>query len=182
MAEEVSRSVPDRISDNDPSEDERAITRFRLLRPFLEDGVPLASVARAAKVPLSTAHRWVRRYRAQGLDGLARRPRADKGTRRVLLTRLQELIEGLALQKPRRSIAGIRRTVVEAAKKRAKALCRAQPRSPPWSTASTRTLPSCSLAGRQAAEPFEPASQGETEEPQRNVAGRSHPARHRGDG
>ena len=106
--------MPD--SDNDPSEDERAITWFRLLRPFLEDGVPLASVARAAKMPLSTASRWVRRYRAQGLDGLARRPRTDKGTRRVLLTPLQELIEGLALQKPRRSIAGIRRTVVEAAK------------------------------------------------------------------
>ena len=108
--------MPDRPSDNDPSEDERAITRFRLLRPFLEGGVPLASVARAAKVPLSTANRWVRRYRAQGLDGLARRPRTDKGTRHVLLTPLRELIEGLALQKPRRSIAGVRRTVVEAAK------------------------------------------------------------------
>ena len=43
--------MPVRPSDNDPSEDERAITRFRLLRLFLEDGVPLASVARAAKVP-----------------------------------------------------------------------------------------------------------------------------------
>ena len=47
--------MPDRPSDNDPSEDGRAITRFRLLRPFFEDGVPLASVARAAKMPLSTA-------------------------------------------------------------------------------------------------------------------------------
>jgi len=49
-----------------------AVARFRLLRPFLEDGVPLA-----------TAKRWARRYHVHGLDGLARRPRADKGTPRV---------------------------------------------------------------------------------------------------
>jgi hypothetical protein len=35
--------------------DDLAVTRFRLLRPFLEEGVPLAVVARAAGVPLSTA-------------------------------------------------------------------------------------------------------------------------------
>ena len=95
---------------------ERAMTRFRLLRPFLEDDVPLTAVARAAEVPLSTAKRWVRRYRAQGLAGLARRSRADKGSGRVLIPLLQELIEGLALQKPRRSIAGIRRIVADAAR------------------------------------------------------------------
>jgi putative transposase len=108
--------VPSRSADDDPNDGERAVARFRLLRPFLEDGVPLAAVARAAEVPLGTAKRWARRYRAQGIAGLARRPRADKGTRRVLLAPLQGLIEGLALQKPRRSIAGIRRIVADAAK------------------------------------------------------------------
>jgi putative transposase len=108
--------VPSRSADDDPSDGERAVARFRLLRPFLEDGVPLAAVARAAEVPLGTAKRWARRYRAQGIAGLARRPRADKGTRRVLLAPLQGLIEGLALQKPRRSIAGIRRIVADAVK------------------------------------------------------------------
>src|SRR3954451_22173577 len=95
-----------------------AVARFRLLRPFLEDGVPLAAVAREAGVPLSTAKRWVRRYRAQGLEGLARRPRADKGSSRVLLSPVRELIEGLALRKPRRSVAGIARLAAEAAKER----------------------------------------------------------------
>ena len=80
--------------------------------------MPLTSVAREAEVPLSTAKRWVHRYRAQGLEGLARRPRSDKGTPRILLTPVQELIEGLALQKPRRSIAGIWRIVADAAKER----------------------------------------------------------------
>jgi putative transposase len=95
--------------------DDGALARFKLLRPFLEDNVPLAAVARAADVPLSTAKRWVRRYHAQGLAGLARQSRADKGSRRVLVPVLQELIEGLALQKPRRSIAGIHRVVADAA-------------------------------------------------------------------
>jgi putative transposase len=93
-----------------------AVARFRLLRPFLEDGVPLAAVARAAGLPLSTAKRWARRYRAQGLEGLARRPRADKGSPRILLAPVRELIEGLALRKPRRSIAGIARIVADTAR------------------------------------------------------------------
>jgi putative transposase len=98
--------------------DDLAVARFRLLRPFLEDGVPLAAVARAAGVPLRTAKRWVRHYRARGLKGLARQSRSDKGSARVLLPQLRELIEGLALQKPRRSIAGIARIVADAARER----------------------------------------------------------------
>jgi putative transposase len=110
--------VPSRSADDDPSEGERAVARFRLLRPFLEEGVPLAAVARAAGVPLRTAKRWVQRYRARGLDGLARRSRADKGSPRVLLPPVRELIEGLALRKPRRSVAGIARIVADAARER----------------------------------------------------------------
>src|SRR3954452_13660277 len=98
--------------------DDLAVARFRLLRPFLEDGVPLTAVAREAGVPLSTAKRWVRRYRARGLDGLARRPRSDKGSPRILLPPVRDLIEGLALRKPRRSVAGIMRIVADAARER----------------------------------------------------------------
>ena len=57
--------------------------RFRLLRPHLEDGVPLARVAREQGIVLRTAQRWLRRYRAQGLAGLARQPRADRGHRQL---------------------------------------------------------------------------------------------------
>ena len=117
--------------------DDLAVARFRLLRPFLEDGVPLAAVAREAEVPLGTAKRWARRYRARGLEGLARRSRADKGSPRVLLPPLRELIEGLALQKPRRSIAGIARIVADTAESRA-GRCRATSPSIAWSGRSTR--------------------------------------------
>jgi transposase-like protein len=61
------------------SDEERALAldRFRRLRPHLEDGLPLARLARAEGIPLRTARRWVRRYREQGLAGLVRRPRSD---------------------------------------------------------------------------------------------------------
>jgi putative transposase len=101
------------------SEDERALAlaRFQILRPFLEDGLPLARVAREHNLLLRTARRWVRRYRREGLAGLARKERSDRNQRN-LSPDLQQLIEGLALQKPRLSVATIHRRVVETAQKR----------------------------------------------------------------
>ena len=58
---------------------DRAMVRFAVLRSHLEDGAPLAQAARAAGVALRTAERWLSRYRAAGLIGLARMPRADGG-------------------------------------------------------------------------------------------------------
>jgi putative transposase len=76
----------------------------------LEDGVPLARVARDHGIALRTAQRWVRQYRQDGLAGLARSARADRGRRR-LPADLQLLIEGLTLKKPRPSAASIARQV-----------------------------------------------------------------------
>ena len=94
----------------------RALARFQAIRPFLEDGVPLARIASEQDIDLRTARRWVRRYRTDGLAGLARKERADKDQRK-LPPSLQQLIEGLALQKPRASIATVHRKAVEAARK-----------------------------------------------------------------
>lgn len=94
----------------------RALARFQIIRPFLEDGVPLAQLAREQDVVLRTARRWVDRYRREGLTGLARKERDDKDKRK-LTPALQQLIEGLALRKPRLSSATIHRQVAEAAKK-----------------------------------------------------------------
>ena len=95
----------------------RALERFSLLRPYLEDGVPLARIAREQRVPLRTAQRWVQRYQQQGLAGLTRKPRADRGSRRQVPTELRQLIEGLALQRPRPSVATIQRRVAEVARR-----------------------------------------------------------------
>jgi putative transposase len=89
--------------------------RFTLLKPHLEDGVPLVRVAAAAGVPLRTAQRWLARYRTNGLVGLARPARSDKGRRR-LPAELVLLIEGLALRRPPPSLATIHRQASEVAK------------------------------------------------------------------
>jgi putative transposase len=67
---------------------------------------------------LRTARRWVSHYRAGGLAALTRSPRADKGTHRALSPSLQELVEALALDTPRRSVAAIHRTVSAVARDR----------------------------------------------------------------
>ena len=96
------------------SEDQRAQahTRFTIIRPALEDGITQAQVARTHNIPASTIRRWVKRYREKGLAGLAdAKARSDKGKSRRLPPDAITLIEGLALQKPPRSMAAIHRQV-----------------------------------------------------------------------
>jgi putative transposase len=97
------------------SEQTQALERFYVIRPFLEDGVPLAHIARERAIPIRTLSRWVKHYRERGLKGLTRQGRADKGKRRGMPPDLKPLIEGLALQKPRRSAAAIHRQVTRVA-------------------------------------------------------------------
>jgi putative transposase len=81
-----------------------ALQHFQLLRAHLEDGQPLAAIAREANIPYRTLQYWLERYRTSGLAALARKPRIDRGRRRKLSAALQEAIEGLALKKPPLSI------------------------------------------------------------------------------
>jgi putative transposase len=96
------------------SEEQRAQaqSRFAIIRPALEDGITQAQVARTHNIPASTIQRWVKRYRDEGLAGLAdRSARSDKGKSRRLPPDAIALIEGLALQTPPRSMAAIHRQV-----------------------------------------------------------------------
>ena len=104
-----------------------AMACLAVLRPALEEDVPLARVAAAAGVPLRTAQRWLARYRRDGVPGLARPTRSDAGRRR-LPSELVELIEGLGLRRPRPSAATIHRRVAPAAAARG------------WPVPSTRTV------------------------------------------
>ena len=98
---------------NGLSEAERALAfeRFELLRPALDEGVPLARVARDRGIALRTAQRWAGQYRRDGLAGLVRKGRSDRGKRHLSDT-LQQAIEGLALKKPPLSAAAIHRQAV----------------------------------------------------------------------
>jgi len=85
-----------------------------VIRPFLEDGISLSQIARDRGIPLRTAQRWVRRYHKGGIAGLVRKGRDDKDRPRRAPS-LREVIEGLALQKPRPSAATVHRKAVEVA-------------------------------------------------------------------
>ena len=91
------------------------MTRFAVLRPYLEGDAPLARAARDAGVPIRTVERWLTRYRRDGLAGLTRPVRDDAGTHR-LPPDLVTLIEGMGLKKPRSSAALIHRRVAKVAK------------------------------------------------------------------
>jgi putative transposase len=96
---------------------EEAMARFAVLQPHLERDVPLAQAARHAGVALRTAERWLSRYRADGLAGLARPVRGDAGKRK-LPGGLLPLVEGLALRRPRPSIMAIHRETSKIARER----------------------------------------------------------------
>ncbi len=96
-------------------ERQRALERFNALRMHLEDGVPLAVIARRLGLMARTLQRWLRRYHADGLSGLGRRVRADAGWRR-LPADLERLIEGLALRTPPPSVASVHRRVASVAR------------------------------------------------------------------
>lgn len=93
-----------------------AAKRLAVLRRHLDGDVPLTQAAADAGVPLRTVRRWLARYRTNGPSGLARRQRADSGTCKIV-SELVELIEGMALTKPRLSAATIHRRVEAVARK-----------------------------------------------------------------
>jgi putative transposase len=88
------------------AEREQALTRFTLLRPHLEEGLSIQQLAADAGVSVRTVQRWVQSYREHGLAGLARKPRADRGHRK-LPEDLVRLIEGLALRRPPPTAAAV---------------------------------------------------------------------------
>ena len=97
---------------------ERALDRYRKLRPHLEQDAPLARVAKEASLPLRTAQHWVSRYRRFELVGLTRASRSDQGKRRRVPDDLLRLAEGLALQRPPFSPSAVYREVCRVAQAR----------------------------------------------------------------
>ncbi len=95
----------------------QAMERFDMLRPHVDEGIPLSEAARDAGVPLRSAQRRLARYHATGLVDLARTKRSDTGDRKLPAEPVG-LIEGMALRKPRPSIAAIHRRITALAKKR----------------------------------------------------------------
>jgi len=110
MTEQISR-----LSACTEAQRERALHHFSLIRPFLQGDVRLTHLASTHHLSLRTLRQWVQQYRRHGLIGLVRKGRSDRGKRRGLPADLVQLIEGLALQEPKRSIAAIHRQITKIA-------------------------------------------------------------------
>ncbi len=103
---------------NAPSEggSVRAEERWALLRLHVENDISLAAIARDSGTGLRTLERWNAAYRARGFDGLQPAPpRAER--RHRLRPELRQVVEGLALIRPRNSVATIHRKVAELCEK-----------------------------------------------------------------
>ena len=87
--------------------------RLGMIRPYLDEGVPLRRLARAHDVSTRTLQRWIVGYRTAGLTGLVRRVRKDAGTTRRIDPDMRQLIEGLALRTPPPTAAFVHRQVAE---------------------------------------------------------------------
>lgn len=87
-----------------------AVERYRALEPHLTEGVTLAELARAGDTSERTLQRWLRRYRAEGLAGLGRSLRSDRGKARMP-DHLVALVRELAGKRPRPPISAIHRKV-----------------------------------------------------------------------
>ena len=118
------------------SERELAMVRFRVIEPHLYGGRALRTVAREAEVPYRTVWRWRALYREEGLAGLARKGRADRGESRVLSPEARKAIEGLALERPPLPVQSIWRQIGHFAESRGET-------KPSYSTvrATVRALP-----------------------------------------
>ncbi len=97
------------------SEEKRneALECYRIIKPFIEDDIPLARIAEESSQSYRTLSRWVSNYRKYGLSGLATKQRVDFGKHRKIKEELRLFIEGLALTKPQPSISAIYRKVVD---------------------------------------------------------------------
>ncbi|MBF4592096.1 helix-turn-helix domain-containing protein [Curtobacterium sp. VKM Ac-1395] len=91
-----------------------AEARWRILRLHVEDQISLTALARESGVPLRTLAGWLARYRKAGAAGLDTSRRSDSGQRHTP-PELIRLIEGLALSRPRPSVATLHRLVAERA-------------------------------------------------------------------
>jgi len=91
-------------------------TKYKIIQPCIEDKVSLSGIAIASSIPLRTLQRWCKLYKDQGLSGLTHKTRSDRGKYRNISMQLLHFIEGLALKKPKVSMAAICHKTSELAK------------------------------------------------------------------
>lgn len=91
-----------------------ALAMSQLLTRYFAGEATVSEIAREAKVSTRTVWRKLKAVNANGLKGLNRAVRKDKGQRRMLSSELQEVIEGLFLKSPKPTVTWVWEQVIEA--------------------------------------------------------------------
>lgn len=88
-----------------------SLDKYRIILPILEREVSATKVSKTKGIPVRTLHYWVKQFSKEGLSGLERTKRNDRGITRLLAPELTELIQAFALQKPPLTISAIHRKI-----------------------------------------------------------------------
>jgi putative transposase len=76
--EEEMGEIPESLTQMSGEQRREAMSRFEIIRGYVEGDVSQVELAQSYQVPVKTVQRWVARYRAYGLRGLSRLPRSDR--------------------------------------------------------------------------------------------------------
>ena len=88
------------ITELDEEQRQDAYKKYQLIEPYLNGTLKLSDIARNKQIPIRTLSLWLKKYRQNGLLGLARKQRHDKGIIRKCNNELMQSIEGLYLKNP----------------------------------------------------------------------------------
>lgn len=92
-----------------------AIEKFHIIQPHLEDNVSKIEIARLHGLDRKTIAHWLSCYQTEGLSGLKRKNRIDRGQPAYINDDLKKVIEALALKNPPISISAIHRKAIRIA-------------------------------------------------------------------
>jgi len=100
------------------SDNEQALAKYRHLQPHIEEGIPLVQLAEVSSISERTLRRWLSAYRKEGLAGLKRQNRSDRGKRRKLNEDIEVAIRQQVSKRQRPPLTVIHRRIMLLAKEK----------------------------------------------------------------
>ncbi len=97
---------------------EQEMARYQYLQLHIEEGIPLAQLADTNGISERTLRRWLSAYRKDGLAGLKRQSRVDRGKRRKLSSDIEVAIRQQVSKKQRPPLTVIHRRIILLAKEK----------------------------------------------------------------
>ena len=106
--------MTNRINICNLSEDEReeAQKKYKLIAPYINGEASLKSIAKQQNISTRTLSYWVKGYRTEGLLGLSRKARNDKGLPKKIQPEMYDIVKALYLKNQHATNASIYRLVV----------------------------------------------------------------------